>query len=368
MMPSTFTPNDTIPLPTDAYTCDVLILGAGMAGLTAAHTLHAQGYSVMLVDKGRGVGGRLATRRIENQRFDHGAQYFTATHPAFQQAVAQWVQAGVVAPWFEQLSTLPASQTTYPNTPRYTGTLGMTALAKHLAEGLTIHTSTRIGSIQHTPEGWQATSLPLSAEQTPTQYTAKTLISTLPVPQWLELLEASNIPLDAATTATLNAITYAPSHAFMLQFAPDAELPPLGSDTHSHGGLKLTEHPTLSWIANNSQKPGLQGQANPCWTIHTTADFSAQQWETPYDTLYPQIVAALEAVFEYPLPTPTQWQAHRWKFALVTHTHPEPTLAMPFEPPCYLAGDAFGSQSKLQTAFLSGQAAAEAIALTLSLV
>ena len=57
-------------------TTDVLVVGAGMAGLIAARELLRAGLSVLVLDKGRGVGGRLASRRIEGATFDHGAQAF----------------------------------------------------------------------------------------------------------------------------------------------------------------------------------------------------------------------------------------------------------------------------------------------------
>ncbi len=51
----------------------IAIIGAGMAGLTAARHLVADGHPVAVFDKGRGIGGRLATRRAEAGTFDHGA-------------------------------------------------------------------------------------------------------------------------------------------------------------------------------------------------------------------------------------------------------------------------------------------------------
>ncbi|MSO32728.1 MAG: FAD-dependent oxidoreductase, partial [Ilumatobacteraceae bacterium] len=55
----------------------VVVVGAGIAGLTAARALSHAGHSVIVLDKGRSVGGRMATRRIGDATVDHGAQFFT---------------------------------------------------------------------------------------------------------------------------------------------------------------------------------------------------------------------------------------------------------------------------------------------------
>jgi renalase len=57
---------------------DIAIIGAGIAGLACAQRLQDGGCSVTLFDKGRGAGGRMATRRVTTPfgeiAFDHGAQ------------------------------------------------------------------------------------------------------------------------------------------------------------------------------------------------------------------------------------------------------------------------------------------------------
>jgi len=70
-----------MPTSTHTQTTDILILGAGLAGLLAAADLQASGFQSLVVDKGRGVGGRLASRRIGSATFDHGAQFITARTP-----------------------------------------------------------------------------------------------------------------------------------------------------------------------------------------------------------------------------------------------------------------------------------------------
>jgi renalase len=54
---------------------DIAIIGAGMAGLVCAQQLSQAGYSIVVVEKSRGLGGRLATRRLHGTWADHGACY-----------------------------------------------------------------------------------------------------------------------------------------------------------------------------------------------------------------------------------------------------------------------------------------------------
>lgn len=63
---------------------DVLIIGGGISGLLCATELKRAGMSVRVVDKGRGVGGRMATRRMAGGRLDHGAQFFTVRDERYQ--------------------------------------------------------------------------------------------------------------------------------------------------------------------------------------------------------------------------------------------------------------------------------------------
>jgi predicted NAD/FAD-dependent oxidoreductase len=77
-----------------------LIVGAGIAGLAAANQLRRNGWAPLVLDKGRGPGGRMATRQRGTTRFDHGAQFFTVRHARFKSVVDDWISRGVVKPWF----------------------------------------------------------------------------------------------------------------------------------------------------------------------------------------------------------------------------------------------------------------------------
>jgi renalase len=77
----------------------VVIVGAGIAGLACARRLVQAGMRPVLFDKGRGVGGRVATRRADGLQFDHGAQYVTAKGADFAAVLRNLVAADDAARW-----------------------------------------------------------------------------------------------------------------------------------------------------------------------------------------------------------------------------------------------------------------------------
>jgi renalase len=77
----------------------IAIIGAGMAGLSAATHLVENGHSVTVFEKSRGIGGRMSTRREGDFEFDHGAQYFTVRNDQFFSAIMEWEKMGIASLW-----------------------------------------------------------------------------------------------------------------------------------------------------------------------------------------------------------------------------------------------------------------------------
>jgi predicted NAD/FAD-dependent oxidoreductase len=322
---------------------DVLIVGAGLSGLVAAQRLAAQGWKPLILDKGRSVGGRLATRRISGGLADHGAQFFTVRSPVFEQMVNRWLEAGIAYQWSSGFSdgTKPAND----GYPRYAVRGGMNALAKHLARELDgqadIRTSIKLTSIEQKGDGWQAT------DEQDVTYTASALLLTPPVPQSLALLGST--PLTPADRAALERIAYAPCVAGMFVVNGDVSLP-------EPGALQRPDAP-ISWIADNQRK-GISPDARVI-TVHAGPDYSRQLWDVPEhdalaalrDSLQPFLSSnalIIEAEFK------------RWRYALPTVLHPERCLVADGLPPLAFAGDAFG-EARMEGAALSGLAAAQAL-------
>jgi protoporphyrinogen oxidase len=91
----------------DTSTFDTIILGGGIAGLTAAYELGQQGQRVLLVERGREVGGLARTFVRDGYRFDIGGHRFHSHNPA----VVQWVQKLVG----DDLLTVPRRSHIYLN-------------------------------------------------------------------------------------------------------------------------------------------------------------------------------------------------------------------------------------------------------------
>jgi renalase len=308
-----------------------LIVGAGISGLTAARTLQAAGWSVTVVDKGRGPGGRLATRRMGPLRFDHGAQYFSALSPRFRQAVDEWLAQGVVQHWFE-----------VNGDPRYRGSHGMTAVARHLAAGLDVRLSTRIAGLTHDKGLWQA------AIEDGGTLTANALILTPPVPQSLELLGR----LTAHLPHSLQSVAYSPCFAMLVSTDKPSALPAPGYARPDSGAL--------SWIADNTAKGISRGTS--AVSLHATPEFTLLHYDSPHEALAPILIESARPYIGSA--AVLDWQIHRWRYSRVTQLGPEPCFFTTEPGPLALAGDAFGPP-RIEGAYLSGLAAA--IALTGSL-
>lgn len=312
-----------------------LVIGAGLSGLVAARELKKNGWQTTILDKARGVGGRLATRRLEDAVFDHGAQFFTVRDPKFAALVEQWQNDGAAQEWFRGLPA-PGNPKPDDDYPRFRGAPGMTALAKWLARDLEIELSQTVREITR-ENGW-------NVRTETTQFAGDALILTPPVPQSLALLKTSGAVLPDAVRETLEAIQYEPCFALMALLVGPSRVP-------SPGAVSLQDGP-IWWIADNFQK-GVSPRAGAV-TIHATGDWTREHFEEK-----PEIVAnlLLEAARDYLGAEIESWQLHRWRYSKPEKPLEIGALAVP-EWDLVFAGDAFCG-AKIEGAALSGLAAAQ---------
>ena len=318
-----------------------IVIGAGISGLIAARELREAGLRVTVLEKSRGVGGRMATRRVGDAAFDHGAQFFTVRGERFGALVDGWLEDGVATEWSRGFPT--PQETPADGHPRYRGAEGMTSIPKHLAEGLDVHTGERVTRMDPGGDGWRL------AAESGGEYEAGALLVTAPAPQALALVESGEFMLSREDREALAGIAYDPCVALM------ARLDDGDSPVPEPGGLQIKSEP-LDWISDNRIK-GVS--AAPGLTIHAGPQWSRQR----YDASDGELTAALlplagEALGVDLAPRVLETSIARWRYSWVTSPHPDPYLVASAPTPLVFAGDGFG-QPKVEGAALSGLAAAD---------
>ena len=321
---------------------DVAVVGAGLAGLSAAEALTARGRTVRLFDKGRGPGGRTSLRRAEPHAFDHGAQYFTVRDARFRERVEAARARGHVAPWEGEIAVLGAggSSPATAGTERWVGVPGMNALARDLAAGLEVASGVRVGRIAREDSAWSLADV----EGRPLGSFERVLV-TAPPAQAAELVEAA-----PALAQRLRAIEVRPAWAVLLGLASGYDVPFDGAFCDP-----LPDHPVLSWVARDSSKPGRPEAES--WVLHASPAWTEERLEDDPASVAEAARAELERRTGVPLPTVRHLDVHRWRYALPAEGAPagpwtdeSGTLAV--------AGDALAG-GRVEGAWLSGLAAAE---------
>lgn len=270
----------------------VVVIGAGIAGLACARRLADAGLSPLVLDKGRGIGGRVATRRAGDFQFDHGAQYVTAQNAGFAAVLGAVRAAGDLADWPDD-----------EGRRRSVGTPGMSALPKALGRGLDIRQNTQVTRVERTSEGW-------ALHMADSVLHAARVVVTVPAPQVAGLLGPDH-PLVAA----LSPVRLAPCLTLMAAIAAPA---PFTS--------RQDRDDPLAWIAQDSAKPGRPQGAATLWVAQAGQDFSQAHLERDTAAIAAAMLPLLCDRLGASPDRVTHAAAHRWRYARVTQALGQPFL------------------------------------------
>ncbi len=308
----------------------IVVIGAGIAGLVAARELAAAGAEVVVVDKGRSPGGRLATRRLGGATLDHGAQFFTVRSPAFAATVTDWSDRGLVSIWNHGFDVDETD-----GHPRYVATAGMNSLAKDLARGLDVRCSTMVFAVRYDRES-DTVAVVIDDGTT---LDADAVIVTTPLPQALALMIDGNIDLDE----TLFRTEYDRTIGLLVRLDQAPALPASGGVQHADD--------VFSFIGDNAAK-GVS--AEPAVTFHATPIWSEAHWDDDNDAVFDELIAAARPWLGGA--TIVEHSLKKWRLATPRSIWPDPCWATA-NGRVVMAGDAFAGP-KVEGAHNSGLAAA----------
>lgn len=270
-----------------------IIIGSGMAGIACARALADAGCPVRVLDKGRGIGGRMATRRVAlphgDVTFDHGAQYMRPRDPAFAQALAK---AGACA-WSDG-----------SDHGRQVGMPGMSSVVRAMADGLTVSQQTEVTAMVLQDGVWT-----LATDAGDLQ--AQRVVLTIPAPQAARLLG----PLHPFTPH-LARVTMDPCLTLMAAFPPDSARPFVQRSDPAHD---------LAWIAQDNAKPG-RTDRSVTWVAQASVPFSCANLEADTDDIAAHMLRLLAEVLEVDPRHALYARVHRWRYAQAGRALGQPFL------------------------------------------
>ncbi len=284
----------------------IIVLGAGIAGLTAATHLNEKGYSVLLLDKGRGVGGRVATRRVKDFPANHGAPCFRLDRP------------DVVQVWKNALASVAFTPAPLGLDPRaYVCAEGISQLPKALAKGLTVKLETTVTQIERQQDLWR---LSTSSGET---WEAPKLLITAPLPQAAAFFRTTDKVLEQRILHAADTVRYSPQWTAIVSWETG-----LGPEIET-SYLRLAEGEAMATI--HEQVP------RKIWVIHASRTWTEQHLEAEATTIVSTL--SQELMRHFPEAKPFVMQAHRWRFARTERPLEQSFMDWADRPGLALAGD-----------------------------
>ena len=320
----------------------VAIIGAGLAGLHLARRL-SDDHDVLIFEKSRRPGGRMATRIVEGYAFDHGAQFFSARSESFQTFLAPLIETGIVAPWrarFVEFSGNSVSSTrqwgdTYPH---FVSVPTMNRLGAYLAESVTIRYGSRVMRLAPTAGGWT-----LEVQGEPPAGPFDWVVTTAPAPQSSALLPDNAGLLPAEAESRMRGC-----FALMLGFDT-----PIETDFDA----ALVREADISWISVNSSKPG-RTTTPTCWLIHSTNKWADAHMEDALNDVTTHLLSEVSRVTDSDTSRATHVDIHRWRYANLDRQNHQ-SFAIDYDRRLAACGDWF-IRGRVEAAFTSADALATA--------
>ncbi len=278
---------------------DSIIIGAGLTGLLLAKKLKQSGKECLILEKSRGLGGRVATRRIDEMGLDHGAAFLSqVSHDS-------------------ELKFFTAPQGFYVKK-------GMNNLAKELSKDLEILKEQKIHQIIKVSVGWQ-----LEAENG-SKFQCQKLILTAPLPQAMELLKQNSLAPDFSHP--MYEIHYSKAIILLATFND------LKADMQS---LDFEDHHFLLMKERDLHPQGL--------VMHLSEKFSEDFFEQSDEEILKEVMNVLKRS-PFSKNHIQKFELKKWRYSRPKSIYSAPYLEV--SPKLFLAGDAFGAPSESAEALL----------------
>ena len=212
---------------------ETIIVGAGISGSYLSSVIKNATKNILIIDKSRGIGGRMSTKPIGEDIVDYGCQYIKPETDECSALIKSLEELDLV----KQIEIKTGKKV-------YISPFGMNKIPQYLSRGVTVITNKKVEKIKYQNKLWEIYTGSIS-------FTSKTLVLTMPIPQVEDLMARCNIKVDH-----LPNVEY--SSFYTSTFI---------SNVH-HLEQIISSDDMFSWICNNKKK-GLRN-LNNAFTVNTS--------------------------------------------------------------------------------------------------
>ena len=276
----------------------IAVIGAGLSGLSFAHSSR-EFATIKVFEKSRGVGGRLATRRVGDIAFDHGAQFFTCRSESLESLLQDGEFEPAVSIWQPNLVTLAPGSKAIKRSwfePHYVGAPAMTSFPKRLASGLDISYATSVKGICRCNSGWQ-----LKDENCASLGVFDWVVSAIPAPQTDMVLGTK-----FKEQSLLNSARLSPCFALMIALTDRPKL---------RFEAAVVRKSPISWLAFNNSKPSRGARSG--LVVHSSNDWASDRIDEDLTDIENQLLIALNQLIDLDSLEIQSIYLQRWRYAKV---------------------------------------------------
>jgi predicted NAD/FAD-dependent oxidoreductase len=333
---------------------DVVIVGAGIAGLSCAQTLVRAGKRVVVLDRSGFVGGRCATKSpgLPSLPVDFGPVFVHGDDPEF----VAWVESfgdDLVPGWprvVEGGGTPCQPQAFDPLQRRYALKSGLRTLAESLAQGVEVVHGALVVGLRWDDAGF------LVGSADGREFLGRNLVLTLALEQTRGLLAGLGSGPGAETIRSADALLG--QFASLPCLTVLAWYPP-GTPTPAWDLLYPERSPSILLVSNEGPKRGLDPSQGVLLLVQARPGWSHSRLEGDRGAGATELLAATGALVGPWAGSPGAQVAHRWRYARLA---PSDHLVRPLvldrpgsTAKVGLAGDLFDVGGGLQGAWRSGR-------------
>lgn len=271
----------------------VLIVGGGVCGSIAARTLLDHGHAVRILDKGRGPGGRLSTRRRDEVQFDHGCQVLRLRGEHRHCLTRSWIEEGVVESWTPRVRHADGSISP-PDATWYVGVPGMNALVRHIQRDVQVDFDAEVADLGRDRDEWIAR----DASGTELGRGRRLVLAVPPIQAARLLAEIAPDLVTKLADVQVDPVWTLMAHG--VQDAPDFD-------------VAIDPSPDIKWMAREDSRP--RRPIAGAWSIHASTEWTRNNLEIDRAEAEPRLRTLVHDAVGLRMPVGV---AHRWRYGLTS--------------------------------------------------